>query len=89
MRKRNQIIIWPIYFDSTKTKSQGRKIPKKFGKPFPTLDKIEKAVMDINLSYNIVSDVAYPSIPWKKTGYLIIEKRKSKNKIIKEIAKKL
>jgi signal recognition particle subunit SRP19 len=89
MRKKNRIIIWPIYFDSTKTKALGRKIPKNLGKPSPTLAKIEKAIIDINLSYNIVPETAYPSTPWKKTGYIRIEKTKSKNKIIKEIAKKI
>jgi len=90
MRKQNKIVIWPVYFDSTKARGQGRKIPKKYAVPNPKLDEICKALDKLKLKYEVVADAAYPKIPWRKTGLIYIEKGKeSKLKILKKIGETL
>ena len=90
MRKQNKIVIWPVYFDSTKARGQGRKIPKKYAVPNPKLDEVCKALDKLKLKYEVVADAAYPKMPWRKTGMIYIEKRnESKLKILKLIGQKL
>ena len=90
MRKQNKIVVWPVYFDSTKARGQGRKIPKKYAVPNPKLDEICKALDKLNLKYEVVADTAYPKMPWRKTGVIYIEKGKeSKLKILKKIGETL
>jgi signal recognition particle subunit SRP19 len=89
MRKQDKIVVWPIYFDSTKTRKDGRKIPKGLAIPSPKILELKKAVETLGLEYDVVMDAGYPKTPWLKTGMILIRKREEKNKIIKKIAKQL
>ncbi|MEM2915000.1 MAG: signal recognition particle subunit SRP19/SEC65 family protein, partial [Candidatus Bathyarchaeia archaeon] len=79
MRKTDEVVLWPVYFDSTKTKSEGRKVPKRLGCPSPTLDMIERALQNLHLSYKLVPEASYPSFPWKRTGLVQVKKKKPKS----------
>jgi signal recognition particle subunit SRP19 len=89
LNKRNKHVLWPIYFDSKKTRAEGRKIPKRLSVRDPTVDLIQKALYKLNIAYKTDSNKAYPRTPWKKTGQILIERVKPKNKILKKIAKEL
>ncbi|RLI22689.1 signal recognition particle protein Srp19 [Candidatus Bathyarchaeota archaeon] len=90
MRKQNRIVVWPVYFDSTKARGQGRKLPKKITVPNPKLDEICKILDKLELKYEVVADAAYPKTPWRRTGVIYIEKGKEpKLKILKLIGQKL
>jgi len=89
MRKSDEVVLWPIYFDSTKTRSKGRKVPKRLGISSPTFDMIEKAIKRLGLSYKSVSGTAHPHFPWDKTGLFLVKKRRPKNKILKDVANEL
>jgi len=89
MRKQNKIVLWPVYFDSTKTRMEGRKVSKSLATPAPKLEEIQKAAERAGLQPEIVADAAHPSVPWQKTGLLAIPKKGSKTKILREVAKEL
>ncbi|MGQ9506890.1 MAG: signal recognition particle subunit SRP19/SEC65 family protein [Candidatus Bathycorpusculaceae bacterium] len=89
MRKTEKIIIWPAYFDSTKTRKDGRRVPKNLAVPSPKILEIKEAVEKIDLEYEVVPDSSYPKTPWQKTGMLLVKKREAKAQIIKKIAKQL
>jgi signal recognition particle subunit SRP19 len=89
MHIQDKIVLWPIYFDSTKSRLQGRRICKNMGVPSPKLDEIQKAVEKLNLRYENIPDARHPQMPWQKTGMVIVSKSSSKAKIIKNIAKEL
>lgn len=89
MRKQDKIIIWAPYFDSTKTRKDGRRLPKSLAVSSPRISEIKDAIDKIHLDCELVADVAYPKTPWLKTGMLLVKKRDSKDKTIREIAKQL
>jgi len=89
MRKQDKAIIWPAYFDSTKTRKDGRRIPKSLAVPSPRILEIKDAVEKLDLDYELVQDAGYPKTPWLKTGMLLVKKKESKDQIIREIAKQL
>lgn len=89
MRKQDKIVIWLAYFDSTKTRSDGRRIPKSLAVPSPRFLEIKEAAEKLGLEYELVLDAGYPKTPWLKTGMLLATKKEAKNKIIKKIAKQL
>jgi signal recognition particle subunit SRP19 len=89
MRKQDRIIIWPAYFDSTKTRNDGRRAPKELGVPSPKILEIKDAAEKLHLECEIVMDVAYPKTSWLKTGMLLAKKNEAKEQIIKKIAKQL
>jgi len=89
MRKQDKIIIWPAYFDSTKTRKDGRRIPKSLAVPSPKILEIKDAVEKIGLEDELVADAGYPRKPWLKTGMLLVKKNEPKDQVIRRIAKQL
>lgn len=89
MRKQDKIIIWPTYFDSTKTRTDGRRVQKSLAVPFPKILEIKEAADKLGLECDFVQDVGYPKTPWLKTGMLLVKKSEPKDQIIKKIAKHL
>lgn len=90
MRDRNGIVVWPVYFDSTRTRSEGRRLPKNLCIPSPNISIIEGALKKLGLNYEVFPELAYPRTPWVKSGLIIVRKSgKSKGQILREIAKEL
>jgi signal recognition particle subunit SRP19 len=89
MRKQDKIIVWPTYFDSTKTRKDGRRVPKDLAVSSPKILEIKEVAEKLHLECETVMDVAHPKTPWLKTGMLLAKKNESKEQMIKKIAKQL
>ena len=89
MQKKDKIILWPVYFDSAKTREEGRKIAKSYAIQSPRIEELEKAVQRLGLQSQTVTNVAHSKEPWRKTGLLVVPKEGSKTQIMQRIAKLL
>lgn len=89
MRKQNKIFLWPAYFDSNKTKREGRRVQKKFAVSAPKLEELQRAAKRLGLQFTVVSDAAYPSSSWRRTGLLLVSKKETKGVTLTKIAKEL
>jgi len=89
MRKQDKIIIWPAYFDLTKTRKDGRRVPKNLSVPSPKILEIKDAVEKLDLEHELVAEAGYPKTPWLKTGMLLVKKNETKEQTIRKIAKQL
>jgi signal recognition particle subunit SRP19 len=89
VRQQEKIIIWPAYFDSTKTRNDGRRVPKNVAVPSPRIMELKEAAEKLGLPHELVADVGYPKTPWLKTGMVLVKRKDSKNQIILLIAKQL
>lgn len=89
MRKQDKVIIWPAYFDSAKTRKDGRRVPKDLAVSSPKILEIKEVAEKLRLECEIVMDVAHPKTPWLKTGMLLAKKNEAKEQMIKKIAKQL
>jgi signal recognition particle subunit SRP19 len=89
VRKQEKIIMWPAYFDSTRTRKDGRQAPKNLAVPSPKILEIKDAVERIGLECELMSDAAYPRTPWLKNGALLVKKTEAKNQMLRRIGKQL
>ena len=89
MRKQDKAIIWPAYFDQTKTRKKGRRVPKNMAVQSPKILEIQEAAQKQGLRNEVVATAGYPKTPWAKTGILLVEKKGSKAQVISRIAKQL
>jgi len=89
MRKQDKVIIWPAYFDQTKTRKEGRRVPKSSAVQNPKIAEVAMAVEKLGLTHELVSEAGYPKTSWRKTGMLLVEKKGSKEQVIRKIANKL
>ena len=74
----NAIVLWPEYFDISRSRAEGRRLPKSLCVDKPDLDIIAKGAMILDLEYKIIEDAAYPSNFNEKNGCVRVEKGKMK-----------
>jgi signal recognition particle subunit SRP19 len=82
----SEVVVWPAYIDSEKSKGEGRKIPAKSAVASPTIKEIVSASKKLGLNPGTEKDKAYPKTWWEKSGLVRVEKRKAKTLILKEIS---
>jgi len=86
MVKEKAIVLWPAYFDASRTREEGRRAPKRLCVENPTAEEIWKAAQSLGLNANIEREKAYPNAPWKKEGRILIDSDNSKTSLIQRIA---
>jgi signal recognition particle subunit SRP19 len=90
MRQQDKLILWPVYFDSTKTRKSGRRIAKNLAISNPKASEIKEAAEKLHFACELVSDVGYAKTPWLRPSMVLIKKRKeSKEAVIEMIAKEM
>ena len=86
MKHHGKIIVWPSNIDSSKSKSEGRRLPKALCIEMPKLAEVEDAARALGLESTLMGDAARPSRPWEKTGYIIVEsKGKTRSSVLKSL----
>jgi len=88
MQKKGKIVLYPAYFDSSKSKREGRRMQKKLCIQSPKLQELEKAATA--LGFGVESEAkSYPKSWWERSGRVLVDKKYPKGEVLKEIAKKL
>ena len=88
-RGEDKYVIWPVYFDKSVSKLEGRKISKKNAVEKPSIEDIAKAAKSLGLNPVLEKNVAHPARHWKKEGRVLIDKKDSKSKLLRQIANRL
>ncbi|MFX1274154.1 MAG: signal recognition particle subunit SRP19/SEC65 family protein [Promethearchaeota archaeon] len=91
MRTRSPFhIYWPQYFDLKRSRSNGRRLPKKYAIDKVSLDLIAKAARRLGYNTEIEKSYRYPRTWWDEPGRVLIDtKGKNKSKVLLEIAKEM
>jgi signal recognition particle subunit SRP19 len=88
-RKKELVVLWPCYFDRAKTRSEGRRVPKKLAMHEPSVEAIADAARDLGYYVEIEPGKRHPSESWKGEGRVIVAKTTSKSDIVSQIATRL
>jgi len=89
LRSKGMIVLWPVYFDSALTWDEGRRVPKSMATHAPKTEDIVRAAVSAGLKAELQPSAAHPRYPWIKTGYVLVEAKEPKAKVMKLIASKL
>jgi len=82
-------IIWPEYFDVKRSRSQGRRVPKRLAISNPTVDTISKVLMRLGYDFRIEEETAYPSNWYQGKGRILVENVGPKSELLITIAERL
>jgi signal recognition particle subunit SRP19 len=82
-------VIWPCYFDVSRSRSEGRRVAKRIAIKEPTIDLVEKAARALRFNPTVEQAARYPAKPWKRCGRVLIEKTQKKENSIKQIAERM
>lgn len=75
-------VLWPEYFDSARTRAQGRKVPKGLAIPEPTLEALTLALKRQGLQFKLEPEKAYPGDWYAKRGRVLVERSQPKTLLI-------
>lgn len=89
VRRRDKILVWPVYLDSSKTRREGRRVPLKMGVNSPRLLELVEAAEKLGLEPEPNPDAAHPRTWWNKTGYVLVKGISKKSRILMELASKI
>ncbi|MBS7631076.1 signal recognition particle protein Srp19 [Candidatus Bathyarchaeota archaeon] len=87
--REKRIIIWPKYFDSNYSISEGRKISRQFALKNVRAEEIHNASLELGLKIELRMNAAHPRHPWEKSGMILVEKSQVKRKMLMKIAEKI
>ncbi len=88
MKEEDRQILWLDYFDSSYSRSEGRRVPINMAVKSPTLDELLKAVKAIGLD-GIAFEAKHPKRPRRKSGYVSVPKVMKKQELLIKVAKSL
>ena len=88
-RGEDKYVIWPIYFDKSVSRLNGRKVAKKHAVEKPSIEEISKAAKSLGLNPVLEKNCAHPSKHWKREGRVLVDKKDSKSKVLVQIANRL
>jgi signal recognition particle subunit SRP19 len=88
-RKEGLLVIYPEYFDSRLSRKQGRRIPKDQARENISLEDLEKAARAAGLEPTTEPKSAYSPRWFERRGRLLVNKKTTKERTLRLIAKKL
>jgi signal recognition particle subunit SRP19 len=88
-RGEEKYVVYPVYFDKTLAKSEGRKVSFKNAIEKPTIESIAKAAKSLGLNPVIEKESSHPLRHWKKEGRILIDKKDTKIKLLRQISNRL
>jgi len=80
-----KIVVWPANLDSTKSRIEGRKVPKASAIQAPRLEEINEAAKRLSLDVDMTLRKSRPSSWWEKGGYAIITKKGTKSNVLRAL----
>ena len=84
------MVVWPAELDSTKSRSQGRRLGKSQAIQAPRLDELELAARKLSFEPQVSPNSALPSRWWEKTGYVLVKRGdRSRSKVLKDLASEI
>lgn len=88
-RDGGKVVLWPCYFDNTRTRSEGRRVPTALAVKGPDVAWIASAAKKAGYVPEIEESVKHPRIPFEKTGRVLLPKTSSKEQVIRAVAEKM
>lgn len=87
--REKRIIIWPKYFDSNYSVSEGRKISRQVALKNVRAEEIYNASLKLGLKSELRMNAAHPAHPWERSGMVLVEKSQAKRKMLMKMAEKM
>ena len=86
MPDKDKLVIWPIYFDSTRSRSEGRAVSAGDAVAAPNIDDIVTATLKAGLKPEIEREKRHPKTWYESAGRILLPKSGPKSAILKRIA---
>ena len=88
-KKEKPMVLYPAYFDSGRSRDEGRRVPRNLAVSAPKAEEVHQAAKSLGLQAIIDPDRSHPSTPLQKEGRVMVEGNYVKSSVIRKVAEKL
>lgn len=85
----DRFVLWPAYFDRERSRADGRRVPAAFAVKAPDAPWIETAARKLGLDPTVEDKAVHPSIPYEKSGRVLVAKKGSKEQVLRLVAERM
>ena len=89
MRKSGKVFLWPLYFEASISRKNGRRASKGLSLNGVSVKEIMRAAENLGLRFEVELAAAPPSQHWSKSGVVLVEKPRSKSELLRLVAEKM
>ena len=90
MKDYDHIVVWLDYFNKTLSRQKGRRLPKEKCIFDPSLNELIESAKAAGLEPTETDDqVRFPKRPFVRSGYIMLEKKLPKTKVLDKISEKM
>jgi signal recognition particle subunit SRP19 len=86
MPDKDKLVVWPIYFDSKRSRRDGRAVAAEHAISSPIIDDVIDAAMKAGLKPEIEREKRHPKIWHESAGRILVQKNGPKSSVLKRIA---
>ena len=82
----SEYVIWPAYIDSSKTRSDGRRVPADVAVDSPSAAEVANAAKQVGYEPEYEPNKQYPRSWWEESGRVTVETDDSKPDVLRAVA---
>ncbi len=88
-KKDRPIILYPAYFDLGRSRTDGRRVAKKWAVESPTVEEVVTAAKALGLQPETDAEKAFPSSHWRHEGRVLVRADYFKTSIVQKVAQRI
>lgn len=81
-----EIVIWPAYIDSSKSRSEGRRLPRDVAVDSPSAAEVANAAKQVGYEPEYEPEKQYPRSWWEKRGRVTVDTEDDKPDVLRAVA---
>jgi len=82
----SETIIWPAYIDSSKSRSEGRRLPRDVAVDSPSAAEVANAAKQVGYEPEYEPEKQYPRSWWEGGGRVTVDTDDSKDDVLRAVA---
>jgi len=82
-------VLWPVYFDRSRSRADGRRVPEALAVKAPDAPWLENAARKLGLDPTLEEKAVHPSIPYEKMGRVLVKKSGPKEQVLRQVAERM
>lgn len=84
-----KVVIWPFFFDSKLSRSEGRRVPRALSVKTPSLGEVAEAARRAGYRVEVDEKAKHPAHWFDYTGRVLVYTEERKTEVIRKIASEL
>ena len=85
----DRFVLWPAYFDRSRSRDGGRRVPESAAVRQPDAAWVENAARKLGLDPVLEEKAVHPSIPYEKSGRVLVAKKGSKQQVLRQVGERM